>query len=100
MLVAISEEVCYGDLGCFDDVTCHFIGFPPDTPEEVGTRFYLFTRLNRDVPQELIQGDVERLRASNFDANRKTKFSVHGYLGYGLSLGELDRKDAFLEVVR
>ena len=92
--------MCFDDLGCFTDETCHAIGFPPDTPAFIDTRFYLYTRTNVDAPQELRRGDVDGLRASFFDAKRRTKFSVHGWIGSGFAVDEIERKDVLLEVVR
>lgn len=43
------------------------------------TVFHLFTRDNPTSSQILALHDVETLRRSNFDANRQTRFVVHGW---------------------
>ncbi|XP_071493846.1 inactive pancreatic lipase-related protein 1-like [Diadema antillarum] len=91
-----AEEVCYDDLGCFTDEGCHAIGFPPESPEFVNTRFFLYTRRNWNTSQELVRGDVDGIRASNFDGKKKTKFSTHGWNSNSFGSGEISRKDTFL----
>ena len=40
------EVVCYGDLGCFrDEGPFNYLDMLPSPPEEIGTVFYLYTRL-------------------------------------------------------
>ncbi|XP_789118.3 pancreatic lipase-related protein 2 [Strongylocentrotus purpuratus] len=92
-----AAEICYGDLGCFEDAGCHGNVFPPESPEFINTRFYLFTRRTWNFSQELIRDDVDRLRASNFDPKVPTMFSIHGWNSNGFGSGERDRKNAFLE---
>ena len=95
-----AAEICYEDVGCFNDLGCHADAFPPLTPAEVNTRFFLFTQSNLIVSQELIVDDNAGLLASNFDPFKKTKFSVHGWNSDSGSSSERERRDAFLEVVR
>ncbi|XP_071500993.1 pancreatic lipase-related protein 2-like [Diadema antillarum] len=91
-------EICYDDVGCFNNDTCYPFGFPPKTPEEIGTRFYLYTRSNKNDPQEISRKDVAGLRASFFDARRRTKFVVHGYTSDSFSSWEKAKRDALLQV--
>ncbi|XP_071493847.1 pancreatic lipase-related protein 2-like [Diadema antillarum] len=92
-----ADEVCYDDVGCFNDESCHAIGFPPRSPEAINTRFFLYTRSNKHHPQELSRHDVSSLRASYYDPRRLTKMSVHGYTANAFRELEQDQKDAFLE---
>lgn len=40
------EVVCYGELGCFrDEGPFNYLDMLPSPPEEIGTVFYLYTRL-------------------------------------------------------
>ncbi|XP_041477709.1 pancreatic lipase-related protein 2-like isoform X1 [Lytechinus variegatus] len=93
----LSEEMCYDDVGCFTDEDCHWLGFPPNRPSDINTRFFLYTRRNRFEPQELRRGDIDGLRASNFDPRKKTVFSAHGYTSDSFTSWELDKKNALLE---
>ena len=78
--IANPNQVCYDKYGCFEY-------FPPETrkfpqePSKVGTKFHLFTRLDRETPQIIDDEDASKLRASNFTISRRTIFVVHGYLG-------------------
>ncbi|XP_071506529.1 pancreatic lipase-related protein 2-like, partial [Diadema antillarum] len=91
-----AKKICYGDLGCFTDESCHAIGFPPESPEFVNTRFFLYTRRNWNTSQELVRGDVDGIRASNFDGKKKTKFSIHGWNSDAFLSSEISRKNVFL----
>lgn len=42
-------------------------------------RFYLYTRMNPDSAQELCINDMESIRQSNFDFNKRTVFLVNGW---------------------
>lgn len=44
-----------------------------------GVLFELYTPENPREAQLLTIGDLERLRASNFDARRRTRIGVHGW---------------------
>ncbi|XP_061601273.1 inactive pancreatic lipase-related protein 1-like isoform X2 [Cololabis saira] len=81
-----AAEVCYDGLGCFND-------FPPwggtaerpaSTvpwhPDEIGTRFLLFTTKNRYYQD--IKPD-ESIEVSNYSGRRKTRFVIPGYLVKG-----------------
>ncbi|KAF9805135.1 hypothetical protein SFRURICE_013328 [Spodoptera frugiperda] len=48
----------------------------PDT-ENV---YHLFTRLNPSVSQPIVPGNEQLLKASNFDASRRTAVLIHGWL--------------------
>lgn len=42
--------------------------------------FYLYTRANDIVPQQLYIGDIDTLQNSNFDMRKETKIVTHGWL--------------------
>lgn len=45
--------------------------------------FTLYTRKNPTIGQDLLINDTEKLKKTNFDANKTTKFITHGYLDIG-----------------
>ncbi|XP_022097181.1 pancreatic lipase-related protein 2-like [Acanthaster planci] len=83
----LCDTVCYGDLGCFsNELPCHKEFFPPMRPAEIGTRFTLHTRGNRDAPATLNRTDgAERSWRRHFNAKRRTVVIIHGW-------GETDNK--------
>ena len=60
-------------------------------------RYYLWTRQNQNVNQELIFGNLTSIEESNFDASKKTKVLVHGYTDNGKTGWVLRMKDTYLE---
>jgi triacylglycerol lipase len=45
-----ANVVCYGDLGCFEDNgPFGYIDMLPNSPEEIDTKFYVFSTKNRFV---------------------------------------------------
>ncbi|PIK52390.1 putative pancreatic lipase-related protein 2 isoform X2 [Apostichopus japonicus] len=73
------QEVCFDGLGCFNNsLYCHRFGFPPDHPDAINTRFYLYTRSNPDQPDQLDSND--RKTFGRFDPVRETKIIFHGYM--------------------
>lgn len=43
-----ANVVCYGDLGCFEDSgPFGYIDMLPNSPEEIDTKFYVFSTKNR-----------------------------------------------------
>ena len=81
-----SDDRCYGDLGCFsilgpfisDDRS---ISLFPESPEEINTRFKLYTRQDQTNTSSefLVANDPESITNSNFRASRQTKIIVHGF---------------------
>ncbi|KAK7484520.1 hypothetical protein BaRGS_00024276 [Batillaria attramentaria] len=51
----------------------------PSSPSEQNIHFKLFTTHNRNNPQLLSAQDANSLRNSHWDANKQTKFIVHGF---------------------
>ncbi|GAB1609655.1 pancreatic triacylglycerol lipase-like, partial [Argonauta hians] len=80
----LDNEVCFGELGCFSNEG-QFQSFErpinllPNKPEEIGTKFYLYTRLNPLIEDELEIHNKDLLHSSNFSASRATKFIIHGF---------------------
>uniref|UniRef100_A0A8C3U6B4 Triacylglycerol lipase n=1 Tax=Catharus ustulatus TaxID=91951 RepID=A0A8C3U6B4_CATUS len=86
---AEGDEVCYDRLGCFTDdlpwsgTTERPIYKLPWKPERIDTRFLLYTRENTDDFQDVSAVDKSTIEVSNFNASRKTKFIVHGFIDSG-----------------
>ncbi|KAA0203368.1 hypothetical protein HAZT_HAZT002216 [Hyalella azteca] len=74
------EMVCYKDLGCFrDDGAFDYLDVLPSPPEEINTKFLLFTRKNPEAAQIFDPNNATSMQASNFDAESLTKVIVHGF---------------------
>ncbi|KAM6916563.1 inactive pancreatic lipase-related protein 1-like [Xenentodon cancila] len=81
-----AAEVCFDGLGCFNDFP-PWGGTPerpasavPWHPDEIGTRFLLFTQKNRYYQE--IKPD-QSIGISNYGGRRKTRFVIPGYLVKG-----------------
>uniref|UniRef100_A0A663EHQ1 Triacylglycerol lipase n=1 Tax=Aquila chrysaetos chrysaetos TaxID=223781 RepID=A0A663EHQ1_AQUCH len=79
-------EVCYKRLGCFTD-SPPWSGIPgrqlaglPSSPEDVNTKFLLYTRDNIMKYQKISATNPSTIKASNFRTHRKTRFIIHGHL--------------------
>uniref|UniRef100_A0A8C2WYM3 Triacylglycerol lipase n=1 Tax=Cyclopterus lumpus TaxID=8103 RepID=A0A8C2WYM3_CYCLU len=91
--VSAAAEVCFDELGCFADLP-PWGGTPqrpaavlPWRPEEIGTRFLLFTPMNQlfqnvNPSFKLIDTD-QSVAISNYSGKRKTRFIIPGYLKNG-----------------
>lgn len=55
----------------------------PQSPEEIGTTFSLFTRQNYSVPVPLDPGQLSTIVGAPFTPGRPFKVVVHGYLSHG-----------------
>uniref|UniRef100_A0A4W6FER8 Triacylglycerol lipase n=1 Tax=Lates calcarifer TaxID=8187 RepID=A0A4W6FER8_LATCA len=79
----LSAEVCFDELGCFNDLppwggtAQRPASVLPWNPEELGTRFLLFTQRNRYYQTD------QTIHASNYGGTRKTRFIIPGYLKKG-----------------
>ncbi|XP_058400367.1 pancreatic triacylglycerol lipase-like [Diceros bicornis minor] len=82
------SEVCFERLGCFSDESPWggTLQRPfktlPWSPEEVNTRFLLYTNENPNNFQE-ITADASTIKSSNFKTSRKTRFIIHGFRDSG-----------------
>ncbi|XP_054456342.1 inactive pancreatic lipase-related protein 1-like [Anoplopoma fimbria] len=81
-----AAEVCFNELGCFADLppwggtAQRPASVLPWNPEEIGTRFLLFTQKNRYYQE--IKAD-KSITVSNYSGMRKTRFIIPGYLQKG-----------------
>ncbi|XP_038629740.1 pancreatic lipase-related protein 2-like isoform X2 [Scyliorhinus canicula] len=84
-----AAEVCFNHLGCFtDDVPWggtkqRPIKKLPWSPENINTRFLLWTRQNPAAFQEITAINPSTIKGSNFDPTHKTRFIIHGYIDKG-----------------
>lgn len=74
------KMVCYGILGCFrDEGVFDYLDMVPAPPEEIGTRFMVYTR-HGDV--EIYDWDNYTMiggRGSRFNASNPSKIIIHGF---------------------
>ncbi|XP_033223397.1 pancreatic triacylglycerol lipase-like isoform X2 [Belonocnema kinseyi] len=86
-----NETRCYSELGCLNITRSwyHLIHRPlnvfPLPREVINTRFILYTNENPTEGQVLIVNKDKSIKRSNFDAKRKTKFIIHGFIDTPLS---------------
>ncbi|KAM4851629.1 pancreatic triacylglycerol lipase-like [Thomomys bottae] len=84
----VGKEVCYDRLGCFSDdapwagILERPLKVLPWSPEDINTRFLLYTNENQDNYQ-IVTADPSKIRSSKFNTNRKTRFIVHGFTDKG-----------------
>ncbi|XP_075589430.1 inactive pancreatic lipase-related protein 1 [Dermatophagoides farinae] len=84
------DEVCYGEFGCFkkaqlsnDIQTANVFGHYPDSPENIDTKFHVFSCRDRYNPTILPYNVTERdLHNINYDPKKRTIFIIHGYVDY------------------
>ena len=62
------------------------------------TRFYLWTRDNPEVEQELLFDNLDSIQNSNFRSEWPTKVLVHGYTGNGKQSWVLQTRDNYLSI--
>ncbi|XP_035827279.1 inactive pancreatic lipase-related protein 1-like [Aplysia californica] len=95
------RKVCYTDLGCFENKAPfdNAQGRVPKSPEQIGTVFRLFTRLNRTDGQDLLYNDSTSFASSDFNSSNPTKFIVHGFGGRLSNKWMVAIKDALLDTV-
>uniref|UniRef100_A0A673BGC9 Triacylglycerol lipase n=1 Tax=Sphaeramia orbicularis TaxID=375764 RepID=A0A673BGC9_9TELE len=83
---SVPAEVCFQDLGCFQDLPPwggtdqRPASVLPWTPDQIGTRFLLFTQKNKYYQE--IKADTS-MHVSNYSGRRKTRFIIPGYLDKG-----------------
>lgn len=78
-------------VGCFADFPPH-LSFrrPPQHPNVIQTRFLLYTRANKDVPDVIVYGDnLRSLNESRFNASKPLNVICHGYKGSGTDTGAI-----------
>ncbi|XP_045295027.1 pancreatic lipase-related protein 3 isoform X2 [Leopardus geoffroyi] len=86
---SMGKEVCYERVGCFKD------GFPwtgtlsrqlaglPWSPEEINTRFLLYTRHNPKAYQEISAVNYRTIQASHFGTDKMTHINIPGWKSDG-----------------
>ncbi|XP_037660562.1 pancreatic triacylglycerol lipase isoform X1 [Choloepus didactylus] len=84
------KEICYSRLGCFSDdspwagTVERPLKILPWSPEDINTRFLLYTNENPDNFQvRELTADQPTIQSSNFKTNRKTRFIIHGFIDKG-----------------
>jgi len=101
-LESLLPERCFDDLGCFNNGGWFALRQPnklPQSPQEIGAKFLLNTRINRDGDDHVVihYKDIEAVRSTYFDPRKDTKILVHGFLASG-SQGEWVRMaETFLD---
>ncbi|XP_076831603.1 pancreatic triacylglycerol lipase-like [Brachyhypopomus gauderio] len=94
--------VCYENLGCFSNdipwsgTVERPISRLPWSPEDINTRFLLFTRDLTDY--EEIRTDKDAIAASTYNPARKTRFIIHGFVDKGDENWLLDMCQLMLQV--
>ncbi|XP_071547998.1 uncharacterized protein [Panulirus ornatus] len=74
------EVVCYMELGCFrDEGPYDYLDMLPSPPEEVNTRFLLYTRERPDRERVIRTQNITNILTSHFNASRPTKLLIHGF---------------------
>ncbi|XP_033224046.1 pancreatic triacylglycerol lipase-like isoform X2 [Belonocnema kinseyi] len=102
--IAVREEhapkVCFELVGCFVDPPQHLtLKRPPQHPNEIKTRFLLYTRKQREVPDVIYYGDNSlSIEKSGFNSSKALKVVVHGYKGSGTDLGAINGALKLLDV--
>ncbi|XP_048764050.1 pancreatic lipase-related protein 2-like [Ostrea edulis] len=96
------SSVCYDDLGCYSTGSPFWsihrpINFLPQRPEKINTRFFLYTRSNKNHYSQLIANSFNSIRNSHFDGAKKTKIVSHGFLENGFVNWMVKMKDEFLK---
>ncbi|XP_072172535.1 inactive pancreatic lipase-related protein 1-like [Diadema setosum] len=89
------NEVCYGDLGCFDtSLNCHRDFFPPLSPEEINTYYEIHTRVDHVTAT---RANSTREALVEVLGDRRITFIIHGW-GEGVwKQWVIDLRDALLE---
>ncbi|KAM8780648.1 pancreatic lipase-related protein 2-like [Rhynchonycteris naso] len=83
------REICYGPFGCFSDdkpwggIFQRPSKLFPWAPEDIDTRFLLYTNENPNNYQRISATDLATVEASNFQMGRKTRFIIHGFIDKG-----------------
>uniref|UniRef100_A0A8C5XZH7 Triacylglycerol lipase n=1 Tax=Microcebus murinus TaxID=30608 RepID=A0A8C5XZH7_MICMU len=83
------KEICYQPFGCFSDekpwagITQRPFKLFPWAPEDIDTRFLLYTNENPNNFQLITATDPDTIEASNFRMDRKTRFIIHGFTDKG-----------------
>ena len=74
--------MCYQKYGCFNPHPNKLVKLP-QSPSQIGTRFNLFTRNNRNSTTLIDDHNINKLTASHFKISRRTILVIHGFTGKG-----------------
>ncbi|XP_046330859.2 pancreatic lipase-related protein 2-like isoform X2 [Haliotis rufescens] len=74
---------CYGKYGCFTNHKPfnNAKGFLPESPEDQGIQFLLYTRRNPTHAQILDEERLLSVQQSHFNRHHKTRMLIHGFTG-------------------
>ena len=93
--------VCYNELGCFrDEGPFNYLDLLPAPPEEINTRFFLYTPRNRDTAQTISYHNATSILASAYNASLPTKVMVHGFGSSCQRIWAKEMRTALISVVR
>lgn len=97
--------VCYGEIGCFEDTgPFGYIDMLPSSPEEISTRFLLYSGRSRgDIPLLDIpfsnMSHVWTWAAKAFNSSAPTKIIVHGFGSSCSHVWVYEMRSALMSVV-
>lgn len=88
-------------VGCFADPPQHLsIKKPPEHPSIIQTRFFLYTRVDRQNPEPLQYGDnLRSIVHSRFNVTKHLKVLIHGFKGSGSDIGAILGVNLLLDIV-
>ncbi|XP_015592390.1 pancreatic triacylglycerol lipase isoform X2 [Cephus cinctus] len=94
----LKPKICFEFVGCFVDSPQHLsLKRPPEHPNVINTRFLLYTRTGKEMPEVIEYGDSFRsIIGSKFDFEKQLKVIVHGYKGSGNDEGAIFGARSFL----
>lgn len=94
------NSVCYDKVGCFDRLGGKFSHFAssPKSPEVIGTKFLLHSRLNKDEPVALDYADNTTLNVAHFNETKELVFVIHGFGASASKKWVLSMKESFLNL--
>lgn len=92
--------VCYNELGCFrDEGPFSYLDLLPAPPEEINTRFFLYTARNRDTPHPLVYNNASTIMTSPYNASLPTKVMIHGFGSSCQRIWAKEMRTALISVV-
>lgn len=92
--------VCYNELGCFrDEGPFNYLDLLPAPPEEINTRFFLYTPRNRDAPHPLVYNNASTILTSPYNATLPTKVMIHGFGSSCQRIWAKEMRTALISVV-
>ena len=92
--------VCYNELGCFrDEGPFSYLDLLPAPPEEINTRFFLYTPRNKDAAYQLIYNNGSTIVTSPYNASLPTKVMIHGFGSSCQRIWAKEMRNALISVV-